>query len=118
VGGWRRWEAMTTDDHRPRPRTRRSRHNDRRRHRIPSCHSCRRQRLTVAGFGNKKLLRRRVPKVGIVRIVPLTPPQQSHKHCHNGGAICPSYGMVSMDTPDRTRVTSWEGVRQRRVDWV
>ncbi len=34
----------------------------------------------------------------------------NHKHLHHGGAICPSYGVGSMDTPDRTRVTSSEGV--------
>jgi len=33
-----------------------------------------------------------------------------HKHHHHGGAVCPSYGVGSMDTPDRTRVTSSEGV--------
>jgi len=33
-----------------------------------------------------------------------------HKYDHHGGAVCPSYGMGSMDTPDRTRVTSSEGV--------
>ena len=34
----------------------------------------------------------------------------NHKHHHHGGAVCPSYGMGSMDPPDRTRVTSSEGV--------
>ena len=33
-----------------------------------------------------------------------------HKHYHHGGAICSSFGMGSMDPPDRTRVTSSEGV--------
>jgi len=33
-----------------------------------------------------------------------------HKHHHHGGAVCPSYGVGSMDPPDRTRVTSSEGV--------
>ena len=33
-----------------------------------------------------------------------------HKHSHHDGAISPSSGMVLMDTPDRTRVTSSEGV--------
>jgi hypothetical protein len=33
-----------------------------------------------------------------------------HKHHHHGGAVCPSYGVGSMDTPDQTRVTSSEGV--------
>ena len=27
----------------------------------------------------------------------------NHKHHHHGGAVCPSYGVGSMDTPDRTR---------------
>ena len=31
--------------------------------------------------------------------------QQSHKHHHRGGTVCPfsSYDVVSMDTPDRTQ---------------
>jgi hypothetical protein len=33
-----------------------------------------------------------------------------NKHRHHGGAVCPSYGVVSLDTPDPTRVTSSEGV--------
>ena len=33
-----------------------------------------------------------------------------HKHHHHGGAVCPSFGVGSMDPPDRTRVTSSEGV--------
>jgi len=47
-----RWGAMTTVPERccPCPRTRRPRHNDHRRHRIPSCCSCRHHRLEVAGF--------------------------------------------------------------------
>ena len=32
------------------------------------------------------------------------------QHYHHGGAVCPSYGVGSMDPPDRTRVTSSEGV--------
>jgi hypothetical protein len=31
---------------------------------------------------------------------------------HNGGAICPSYCVVSLDMPDRTWATSSEGVGQ------
>ena len=50
--------------------------------------------------------------VGIVRKVPATSTQESHKHHHHGGAFCPSYGVGSMDTPDRTWVTSSEGVGQ------
>jgi hypothetical protein len=34
----------------------------------------------------------------------------NHKHHQHGGAVCPSYGLGSMDTPDWTRVTSSEGV--------
>ena len=48
-------------------------------------------------------------KYGIVRKVPLTLTQLSHKHHHHGGAVCPSYGVVSMDTPDQMRVTSSKG---------
>jgi hypothetical protein len=33
-----------------------------------------------------------------------------HKHHHHGGAVRPSFGVGSMDPPDRTRVTSSEGV--------
>ena len=33
-----------------------------------------------------------------------------HKHHHHGGAVCPSYGVESMDTPDRTCRPSSEGV--------
>ncbi len=33
-----------------------------------------------------------------------------HKYDHHGGAVCHSYGVGSMDPPDRTRVTSSEGV--------
>ncbi len=32
------------------------------------------------------------------------------QHYHHGGAICPSYGVGSMDPPDRTPLTSSEGV--------
>jgi hypothetical protein len=34
----------------------------------------------------------------------------NHKHHHHGGAVRPSYGMGSMDPPDRTRRPSSEGV--------
>jgi hypothetical protein len=46
--------------------------------------------------------------VGIVQKSPSTPLQQSHNitTMHFGGAVCPSYGVVSMDTPDRTWITS------------
>ena len=61
--------------------------------------------------GMKKLPPRRIPTVGIVRKVVLsTRTQLTHKHHHRGGAVCPSYGSVSLDTPDRTRATSSEGV--------
>ena len=56
---------------------------------------------------------RRIPTVGIVRKVLSTQTQLSHIHKHHGGAICPSYGAVSLDTPDRTRATSPEGVGQK-----
>jgi hypothetical protein len=39
--------------------------------------------------------------------------QQKHnnyKHHHHGGAVCPSFGVGSMDLPDRTRVNSSEDV--------
>ena len=32
------------------------------------------------------------------------------QHYHHGGAVCPSYGVGSMDKPDRTRRPSSEGV--------
>ena len=57
---------------------------------------------------------RRIPTVGIVRKVLSTQTQLSHKHHHHGGAICPSYCVVSLDTPDWTRATSLEGVGQKR----
>jgi hypothetical protein len=31
------------------------------------------------------------------------------QHHHHGGAVCPSYGMGSMDPPNQMRVTSSEG---------
>jgi hypothetical protein len=70
--------------------------------------------------GNEKLPPRRIPTVGIVRKVPSTQtqPQLSHKHHHHGGAVCPSYGVLTMDTPDRTCVTSSEGVGQGRLGGV
>jgi hypothetical protein len=33
-----------------------------------------------------------------------------HKHHHHGGAVRPSFGVRSMDPPDRTRRPSSEGV--------
>ena len=50
--------------------------------------------------GNEKLPPCRVPTVGIVRKVLSTRTQLTHKHHHHGGAVCPSYGVVSLDTPD------------------
>ena len=38
--------------------------------------------------------------------------QLSHKHHHHGGAVCPSYGVGSMDLPNMMQVTSSEGVEQ------
>jgi hypothetical protein len=61
----------------------------------------------------EKLPPRRIPTVGIVTKSTVDPnitnPQTHH---HHSGAVCPSYGMVSLDTPDRTRATSLEGVGQ------
>jgi hypothetical protein len=59
--------------------------------------------LTAMGSGgNKKIPPRGISTVGIVRKVLLTPTELSHKHHNNGGAICPSYGMGSIDPPDLT----------------
>ncbi len=60
--------------------------------------------------GNKKLPPHRIPTVGIVRNVLLTRTQLTQKHHHHGGAVCPSYGVVSLDTPDPPQVTSSKGV--------
>jgi len=49
--------------------------------------------------------------------VPQTPTQQSHKYDHHGVAVCPSYGVGSMDPPDRMRVTSSEGVGRGGTTW-
>ena len=35
-----------------------------------------------------------------------------HKHYHHGGAVRPSFGVGSMDPPDRTRRPSSKGVRR------
>ena len=59
-----------------------------------------------------------IPTLGIVQKVSSTQTQLSHKHHHHGGAVCPSYGVVSLDTPDTTRVTSSEGVGRGRIRWV
>jgi|LakMenEpi02Apr12_1017379.scaffolds.fasta_scaffold01219_1 hypothetical protein len=64
---------------------------------------------------NEKLPPRRFSTVGIVLKLPLTPNTTTHKHHHHGGAVCPSYGVVSLDTPDPTQVTSSEGVGQERI---
>jgi len=45
----------------------------------------------------------------IVQKVPLTPTQLSNKHHHHGGAVCPSYGMGSMDLPGLTQVPLLKG---------
>ena len=42
----------------------------------------------------------------------------NHKHHHHGGAVCPSYGVGSMDPPNLRRVTSSKGVGQGRFGWV
>jgi hypothetical protein len=68
--------------------------------------------------GTKKLPPRKIPTVGIVRKVPSTTNTTINKHHHHGGAVCPSYGVGSMDPPDPTEVTSSEGVGQGRLGWV
>jgi hypothetical protein len=75
--------------------------------------------MPLLGFGRKrKIPSHRFPTVGIVWKVLLTRTQLSHKHHHHGGAICPSYGVVSLDTPDRTWATFLEGVGHERVGLV
>ncbi len=64
--------------------------------------------------GNGKLLPRSFSTVGIVREFGQASTQQSHKHHCRGGAVCPSYGVVYMDTPDRTQVTYSKGGGQER----
>jgi len=66
----------------------------------------------------KKLPPRRFPTVGIVWKVPSTQTQLSHKHHHHGGDVCPSYGLLTMDTPNRTRATPSEGVGEERFSLV
>jgi hypothetical protein len=68
--------------------------------------------------GKEKLPPCRVPTVGIIRKVLSTRTQLTHKHHHHGGALCPSYGVVSLDMPDRTRATSSERVGQERFSLV
>jgi hypothetical protein len=57
----------------------------------------------------QKILSRRIPMIGIVPKVPSTTNTTIHKH-HHHGAVCPSYGMGSMDLPDPMQVTSSEGL--------
>ena len=74
---------------------------------------------THKGSGrNEKLPPRLIPTVGILRKVPLTRTQLSHIHHHHGGAVCPSYGVLTMVTPDRTRATPLEGVGQELLGLV
>jgi hypothetical protein len=54
-----------------------------------------------------------IPMVGIVRKVPSTRTQIFHKHPHH-----PFHGMLTIDTPDRTRATPLEGVGQERFSLV
>ena len=42
----------------------------------------------------------------------------NHKYHHHGGAVCPSYGVGSMDPPDRTHVTPCGGVGQGVVEAI
>ena len=44
-----------------------------------------------------------------------TPPT---KRYHRGGAVCPYYGVVSVDVPNPTRVTSSEGIGRGQLRWV
>jgi hypothetical protein len=68
--------------------------------------------------GNENLPPRRFSTVGIVRefrrSLTQPPPQTSSTWC----AVCPPYGVVSMDTPDRTRVTYSKGVGRERLGGV
>jgi hypothetical protein len=66
----------------------------------------------------QKLLPHRIPTVGIVQKVLSTTNTTIHKHHHHGGAVCPSYGVGSMDPLDLMVVTSLEGVGQKRFAWV
>jgi hypothetical protein len=68
--------------------------------------------------GTKNSRPGRIPTVGIVREYRRPPTQLTNKHHHHGGAVCPSYGVVLLDTPDPARVTSSEGVGRGRVRWV
>ena len=58
--------------------------------------------------------------VGIVQKVLSARTQLSHKHHHHGGGgdVCPSYGVLTMDTPNWTWATPSEGVGQERVGGV
>jgi hypothetical protein len=73
---------------------------------------------TMGSGGNKKLPPRRFSTVGIVREFRRSPTQPPHKHHHHGGAVCPSYGVGSMDPPDRTRRPYSKGVVRGRIRWV
>jgi hypothetical protein len=55
--------------------------------------------IAMGSGGNEKLPRRRFTTVRMVLKVWSTPTQLSYKLHHSGGAVCPSYGMVSIDTP-------------------
>jgi hypothetical protein len=56
--------------------------------------------------GNEKIPPRKIPMIEIVRKVPSNTNTISHKYHHHGGAVCPSYGVGSMDLPDPTHTTS------------
>ena len=72
----------------------------------------------MGSSGNNKLPSRMISTVGIVRKVPSTQTQPSHKHHHHGGDVCPSYGVLIMDTPNQTRATPLEGVEQELFSLV
>jgi hypothetical protein len=71
----------------------------------------------MGSSGNKKLPPCEIPMVGILQKVLLTPTQLSHKQHHHGGAVCPFYGMGSMDVdePNLTHTTSLKGDGQERL---
>ena len=71
----------------------------------------------MGSCSKEKLPPRGILTVGIVRTVPLTTNSVIHKHHHYGGAVCPSYGLGSMDPPNPLQVTSSEWVGQGPFGW-
>jgi hypothetical protein len=67
--------------------------------------------IPLSGFRREqKLLLCRFSTVGIVWKVLSTHHISPHKHHHHGGAVCPYYGVVSVDLPNPAQVASSEGV--------